>query len=363
MPRRESETAGGCRALGRSLCEERGSGVPRGLAEDPGRQASGGRSRHGHGVADHRRMGDSGRSIQALRSEAVQRHADPGWLQLRRRRELFASAYAGGLHPRREGALRPVRGSSVEGLPHRGHHGSENRARPGARRGVRLAHLDLGAAAGPNREDRRRSTIISTSTRTIRPIPRAPDTARRTARTCPTCSNISIRRIRRSRSGTRRSRRPWPPTGRTSPSAATPTAKGLPAWPAFSDANPLVMYFSQTPHTGPVPSAERSRCWMRTSRGAGRRKARRGRSESTWLEGCEEGSGTLQAPAASGRRRCRSARHGGQHIAPPRVRLASGSGKLARASWNGPPPGRSVEPGEAAFLGRVAPGGRTLCIG
>jgi para-nitrobenzyl esterase len=35
-----------------------------------------------------------------------------------------------------------------------------------------------------------------------------------------------------------------------------PNGEGLPTWPAFSDANPLVMYFSQTPHTGPVPSAE-----------------------------------------------------------------------------------------------------------
>jgi para-nitrobenzyl esterase len=35
-----------------------------------------------------------------------------------------------------------------------------------------------------------------------------------------------------------------------------PNGKGIPEWPAFSDANPVVMYFSQTPHTGPVPSAE-----------------------------------------------------------------------------------------------------------
>lgn len=35
-----------------------------------------------------------------------------------------------------------------------------------------------------------------------------------------------------------------------------PNGKGLPEWPAFSDVNPEVMYFSQTPHLGPVPSAE-----------------------------------------------------------------------------------------------------------
>jgi para-nitrobenzyl esterase len=35
-----------------------------------------------------------------------------------------------------------------------------------------------------------------------------------------------------------------------------PNGAGLPSWPAFSDANPVVMYFAKTPHTGPVPSAE-----------------------------------------------------------------------------------------------------------
>jgi para-nitrobenzyl esterase len=35
-----------------------------------------------------------------------------------------------------------------------------------------------------------------------------------------------------------------------------PSGEGVPAWPAFSDDNPIVMYFGQTPHTGPVPSAD-----------------------------------------------------------------------------------------------------------
>ena len=35
-----------------------------------------------------------------------------------------------------------------------------------------------------------------------------------------------------------------------------PNGESVPEWPTFSDANPVVMYFSQTPHTGPVPSAE-----------------------------------------------------------------------------------------------------------
>jgi para-nitrobenzyl esterase len=35
-----------------------------------------------------------------------------------------------------------------------------------------------------------------------------------------------------------------------------PNGAGLPAWPDFSDRHPQVMYFSQTPHPGPVPSAD-----------------------------------------------------------------------------------------------------------
>lgn len=35
-----------------------------------------------------------------------------------------------------------------------------------------------------------------------------------------------------------------------------PNGNGLPDWPTFSDKNPVVMYFSQTPHIGPVPSAK-----------------------------------------------------------------------------------------------------------
>ena len=35
-----------------------------------------------------------------------------------------------------------------------------------------------------------------------------------------------------------------------------PNGEGVPEWPAFSDANPVVMHFNQTPKQGPVPSAE-----------------------------------------------------------------------------------------------------------
>ena len=54
-----------------------------------------------------------------------------------------------------------------------------------------------------------------------------------------------------------------------------PNGKGVPLWPAFSDANPKVMYFSQTPHTGPVPSAKSLKVldayfkWRRTPEGEG----------------------------------------------------------------------------------------------
>jgi para-nitrobenzyl esterase len=53
----------------------------------------------------------------------------------------------------------------------------------------------------------------------------------------------------------------------------TPNGQGVPEWPSFSDANPVVMYFSQTPHTGPVPSAESLKVldayfqWRRTPEG------------------------------------------------------------------------------------------------
>ena len=35
-----------------------------------------------------------------------------------------------------------------------------------------------------------------------------------------------------------------------------PNGKGVPEWPAFSNKNPLLMYFNQTPYTGPVPAEE-----------------------------------------------------------------------------------------------------------
>jgi para-nitrobenzyl esterase len=52
-----------------------------------------------------------------------------------------------------------------------------------------------------------------------------------------------------------------------------PNGEGVPAWPAYSDGNPQVMYFSQTPHIGPVPSAESLKAldayfaWRRTPEG------------------------------------------------------------------------------------------------
>ena len=52
-----------------------------------------------------------------------------------------------------------------------------------------------------------------------------------------------------------------------------PNGKRLPAWPAFSERNPRVMYFQQTPHLGPVPSANSLKvldayfAWRRTPEG------------------------------------------------------------------------------------------------
>lgn len=52
-----------------------------------------------------------------------------------------------------------------------------------------------------------------------------------------------------------------------------PNGKRLPKWPAFSDSHPQVMYFQQTPHLGPVPSADSLKvldayfAWRRTPEG------------------------------------------------------------------------------------------------
>ncbi|HEY3390679.1 MAG TPA: carboxylesterase family protein [Prolixibacteraceae bacterium] len=52
-----------------------------------------------------------------------------------------------------------------------------------------------------------------------------------------------------------------------------PNGQGVPAWPAFSNANPQVMYFGQKPYVGPVPSAESLKVldgyfkWRRTPEG------------------------------------------------------------------------------------------------
>ncbi|HEX5168945.1 MAG TPA: carboxylesterase family protein [Cyclobacteriaceae bacterium] len=55
--------------------------------------------------------------------------------------------------------------------------------------------------------------------------------------------------------------------------AGDPNGEGVPAWPTFSEATPEVMYFSQTPHIGVVPSAESLKVldayyeWRRTPEG------------------------------------------------------------------------------------------------
>jgi para-nitrobenzyl esterase len=52
-----------------------------------------------------------------------------------------------------------------------------------------------------------------------------------------------------------------------------PNGEGVPAWPVFSESNSQVMHFNQTPHPGPVPSAESLKvldayfAWRRTPEG------------------------------------------------------------------------------------------------
>ena len=110
---------------------------------------------------------------------------------------------------------------------------------------------------------------------------------------------------------TRRFRRRWPPTGRTSPSAAIPTAQGVPTWPAFSDTNPSVMYFSQTPHPGPVPSADALRGARRVFRlapDAGRRGV--GQVGQVRLPGRIPDDLSIGRLARNGPARCRPGRPG-----------------------------------------------------
>jgi len=53
----------------------------------------------------------------------------------------------------------------------------------------------------------------------------------------------------------------------------TPNGNGVPEWPAFSDKNPVLMYFNQTPHTSPIPNIESLKVldnyfkWRRSSEG------------------------------------------------------------------------------------------------
>jgi len=53
-----------------------------------------------------------------------------------------------------------------------------------------------------------------------------------------------------------------------------PNGTGLPSWPAFDDSNQSLMYFSQTPHVGPVPSLDSLKvldsyfAWRRSSEGS-----------------------------------------------------------------------------------------------
>jgi hypothetical protein len=66
-----------------------------------------------------------------------------------------------------------------------------------------------------------------------------------------------------------------------------PNAGGLPTWPAFSDANPVVLYLSRPLHTGPAPSEDGWKgldayfAWRRTPEG--------------------EAAVRLEAPASAGR--------------------------------------------------------------
>ena len=136
---------------------------------------------------------------------------------------------AGGLHRRREGALRPVRGRLLKAYPTGAtERVRQDRARSGARRGVRLAHLDLGAAAGEDRKIQGLLLLLRpASGLSGRFAPRRIRLAARRGCALRVPAPQSVESASH-QAGPWRSRRPWPPTGRTSPSTAIPTARAFP---------------------------------------------------------------------------------------------------------------------------------------
>ena len=162
----------------------------------------------------------------------------------------------------------------AESLSHRHQHGSQNRARLERATPRSAGTPGLGRGCRRRPENPRFSTITSTSIPNIRKARPGPVMGHRTAWRWPTCSSISIpTNSAAHKDGLWRSRTPWPLIGRTSPSSGDPNGDGVPIWPAFSDAHPVVMYFGQTPHTGPVPSVEALKsldayfAWRRTPEG------------------------------------------------------------------------------------------------
>ena len=178
------------------------------------RRQTSGRPRSGHGLADHRWLGDSRRSIQALRGGQVQRHADSGGLQLGRRRELFASAERRRIiSPASKTRYGPFADSLLKAYPAGSEHGSQDRARPDPRCGVRLAYVDLGAAASEGGEIQGLLLLFRSAPGISGRL--APGGLRLAARRgcglrLPASQSLESADDRRR---TWRSRRPWPPTG------------------------------------------------------------------------------------------------------------------------------------------------------
>ena len=73
-----------------------------------------------------------------------------------------------------------------------------------------------------------------------------------------------------------------------------PNGEGLPNWPAFSDAHPVVMYLQQPPRTGPVPSEEGLRAleayftWRRTPEGEAAVRPKEQTTAGTYTTGIAE---------------------------------------------------------------------------
>ncbi len=126
-------------------------------------------------MANHRRMDHPRRSVQAVPGRPVPRCAGSNRLQLGRRRHLRSSRVTGCLRRERASALRFVCRQASRRLSRRpDSRAEEDSTGSDARHGVRLAHVDVGAPPGEDRQLQSVSLLLRRASR----IPRRLTTSR-----------------------------------------------------------------------------------------------------------------------------------------------------------------------------------------